>query len=84
MLRDIQAYCVIFLICLFRLALTAGAIYRKTAEAKLYTQYINESSENADPRKVWGGVTPHTPSRYAPVRHVRFLRKRWLKSPENT
>ena len=28
----------IFFICLFRLALTVAAIYRKTAEAKLYTK----------------------------------------------
>ena len=37
MLTDVQAYCVTFLICLFRLALTAAAIYQKTSEAKLYT-----------------------------------------------
>ena len=37
MLTDVQAYWVTFLICLFRPALTTAAIYRKTAEAKLYT-----------------------------------------------
>ena len=37
MLTDIQAYYVKFLICLFRPALTAAAIYRKMAEAKLYS-----------------------------------------------
>ena len=37
MLTDIQAYFVRFLICLFRPALTATAIYRKSAEAKFYT-----------------------------------------------
>ena len=30
-LTDVQAYCVTFLICLFRPALTAAAICRKTA-----------------------------------------------------
>ena len=39
MLPVIQAYCVTLSICLFRAAFTAVAIYRKTAEAKLYTQY---------------------------------------------
>ena len=38
MLTDIQAYYVTFLICLFRPALAAAAIYQKTAEAKLYTE----------------------------------------------
>ena len=37
MLIDVQAYCVAFLICHFNQRLTAPAIYRKTAEAKLYT-----------------------------------------------
>ena len=39
MLTDVQAYCVTFLICLFRPALTAAKIYRKTTEAKFYTSY---------------------------------------------
>ena len=37
MLRNARAYYVTFLICLFRPALIAAAIYRKMAEAKLYT-----------------------------------------------
>ena len=37
MLIDVRAYCVTFLICLFQSALTVTAIYRKTAEAKLYS-----------------------------------------------
>ena len=37
MLTDVQAYFVTFLICLFRPALTAAAIYQKMAEEKLYT-----------------------------------------------
>ena len=40
MLTDVQAYCVIFWIRLFRATLTAAAIYRKTSEAKLFTQDI--------------------------------------------
>ena len=36
MLTDAQAYCVTFLICLFRPVFTVAAIYQKTAEAKLY------------------------------------------------
>ena len=39
-LTDVQAYCVTFLICLFRPVLIAAAIYRKTEEAKLYTEYF--------------------------------------------
>ena len=42
MLRNIQAYYVSFFICLFRPALTAAAIYPKTAEAKLYIWYKKE------------------------------------------
>jgi len=40
MLTDAQVYCMTSMIYLFRLPLTAKAIYMKTAEAKLYTQYI--------------------------------------------
>ena len=40
MLTDAQAYCVTFLICLFRPPLTAAAIYRKTTESKFYTKYM--------------------------------------------
>ena len=38
MLTDVQAYGVTFLICPFLPALTAAAIYQKTAQAKLYTE----------------------------------------------
>jgi len=37
MLTDAQVYCMTSMIYLFRPSLTAKAIYRKTAEAKLYT-----------------------------------------------
>jgi len=37
MLTDAQVYCMTSMIYLFRLPLTAKAVYRKTAEAKLYT-----------------------------------------------
>ena len=37
MLTDAQAYCVTFLICLFRPALTTAANYRKSTVAKLYS-----------------------------------------------
>ena len=37
MLTDAQVYCMTSMIYLFRPPLTAKAIYRKTAEAKLYT-----------------------------------------------
>ena len=39
MLTDVQAYCMTFAICLFRPEVIAAAIYRKTAEAKLYTKH---------------------------------------------
>jgi len=37
MLTDAQVYCMTSMIYLFRPPLTAKAIYKKTAEAKLYT-----------------------------------------------
>jgi len=43
MLTDAQVYCITSMIYLFRPPLTAKAIYRKTAEAKLYT-YNRENS----------------------------------------
>ena len=39
MLTDAPAYCVKFLICLFRPALAPAVIYQKTAKAKLYWIY---------------------------------------------
>ena len=40
MLTDAQVYCMTSMIYLFRPPLIAKAIYRKTAEAKLYTEYV--------------------------------------------
>jgi len=37
MLTDAQVYCITSMIYLFRPSLTAKAIYKKTAETKLYT-----------------------------------------------
>ena len=37
LLTDVQVYCMTSMIYLFRSPLTVKAIYRKTAEAKLYT-----------------------------------------------